>query len=135
MRAGATYYSDEFAPLDSAGRVHAYAKPLSIRGPDQLQTDHHVESLGGMAGDGALPVGAVVVTTYRPGGAWRPNRISPGAGALALLANAVPARDRPADTLRAITNTVNGAVLIESDRGEADELAPLLLAELGAVAA
>lgn len=135
VRAGATYYSDEFAPLDSAGLVHPYAKPLSLRGAGGLQTDHRVESLGGTAGDGAVPVRAVVVTTHRPGSTWRPKRMSSAAGALALLANTVPARDRPADALRAITSAVDGAILLEGDRGEADEVAPLLLAELGAPAA
>jgi hypothetical protein len=134
VRAGATYYSDEFAPLDSQGLVHAYAKPLSIRGADQLQTDQPVERLGGMAGHGALTVGAVVVTTHRPGVTWRPKRMSPAGGALALLANTVPARDRPVESLRAITKAVDGAILLEGDRGEADEIAPQLLAKLGAPA-
>ena len=31
LRAGATYYSDEFAVFDARGRVHPYPKPLSIR--------------------------------------------------------------------------------------------------------
>jgi hypothetical protein len=134
VRAGATYYSDEYAPLDRHGLVHSYAKPLSLRGAEGWQTDHPVESLGGVSGNGALPVGAVVVTTHRPGSTWRPKRISSGAGALALLANTVPARDRPAETMRAITNAVDGAILLEGDRGEAEEVAPLLLAELGAPA-
>ena len=31
LEAGATYYSDEFAVLDRAGRVHPFARPLTIR--------------------------------------------------------------------------------------------------------
>ena len=31
IRAGATYYSDEYAVLDARGRVHPFAKPISIR--------------------------------------------------------------------------------------------------------
>ena len=31
VRAGAMYYSDEYAPVDSEGMIHPYAKPLSIR--------------------------------------------------------------------------------------------------------
>ena len=30
-RAGATYYSDEYAVLDERGRVHPYLKPMSIQ--------------------------------------------------------------------------------------------------------
>ena len=33
VKAGATYYSDEFAVLDSQGLVHPYHKPLSLREP------------------------------------------------------------------------------------------------------
>src|SRR5207249_290373 len=31
VRAGATYYSDEFAVLDGQGRVHPFPRPLSLR--------------------------------------------------------------------------------------------------------
>src|SRR5919106_963089 len=36
LRAGATYYSDEFAVIDARGRVHPFAKPLSIREGTQI---------------------------------------------------------------------------------------------------
>jgi len=132
VRAGAIYYSDEFAPIDRDGRVHPYAKPLSIRGENQLQTNHPVASLGGIAGQEPLPVAAVVNTTYRAGAVWEPTRLSPAQGALALLGNAVPAQDRPEAVLRALTAAVEGATILDGDRGEVEELAPLLLAELGA---
>src|SRR5437867_5211182 len=38
VRAGATYYSDEFAVFDEQGRVYPYARPLSIREDDGLST-------------------------------------------------------------------------------------------------
>lgn len=130
VRAGAVYYSDEFAPLDAEGLVHPYATPLSLRGVDQQQKGHSVESLGGIAGREPLPVGAVVATSYRPGTAWRPERLSGVRGGLALLSHTVPARDRPAEALHAITRAVDGATVLEGDRGEAEAIAPLLLAEL-----
>ena len=132
VRAGATYYSDEFAPIDRDGLVHPYAKPLSIRGDNQLQTNHHVATIGGTSGHKPLPVAAVVHTTYREGAVWEPTRLSPAQGALALFGNAVAARDRPDEVLHALTSAVEGATILDGDRGEADELAPLLLAELGA---
>ena len=49
---------------------------------------------------------------------------------MALLANAVPARERPAEVLRAISRVADDALAIESERDEADAVAPLLLAEL-----
>src|SRR5918994_2489202 len=130
VRAGATYYSDEFAVMDERGLVHPYAKPLSVRGDGHMQTDHPVESLGWTAGSEPLPLVAIVVTRYRQGAEWRPRRLSSGEAAMALLANAVPARKRPAQVMRAISRAANDAIAIESERGEADEVAPLLLAEL-----
>jgi serine kinase of HPr protein (carbohydrate metabolism regulator) len=130
VRAGAVYFSDEFAVIDMSGMIHPYAKPLSIRGGGRGQTEHSVESLGGVSGEEALPVGLVVVTSYRLGASWQPERLSPGEGAMALLENAVPARKRPAQAMKAISRALENAVVIRSDRGEADEIAPLLLAEL-----
>ena len=49
VRAGAVYYSDEFAVLDPDGFVHPYAKALS------LDVARQVEELGGVAGDEPLP--------------------------------------------------------------------------------
>jgi hypothetical protein len=130
VRAGAIYYSDEYAVLDSDGRVHPYAKPLSIRDGSHLQQDHRVEALGGTAGEHPLPVRAVVVATYRRDGEWAPEPLEAGDAALALIAHAVPAQDRPAETLRAATRAVEGALTLKGDRGEAEDLVPLLLAAL-----
>jgi hypothetical protein len=120
VRAGASYY----------GLVHPYPKPLSLRGKDTKQRNHHVESLGGSAADRPVPVRAVVVTTYRRGAEWAPKLLSTGDGALALLAHVVPARERPAESLRATRRAAEDAVVLEGDRGEAEDLVPLLLAEL-----
>ena len=130
VRAGAIYYSDEFAVLDDDGLVHPYAKPLSVRGNGYRQTDHPDATLGGVAGDLPLPVGAIVVTTFKRGAQWNPQPLSRGAGALALVANAVPAKERPDEVMRATSRAARDAIVIESDRGEADEIAPLVLAEL-----
>jgi hypothetical protein len=50
LRAGALYYSDEYAVFDAMGRVHAYAKPLSLR-QNGAATRYAVEALGGRAPD------------------------------------------------------------------------------------
>src|SRR5882724_1122181 len=73
---GATYYSDEYALLDSDGRVHPYAKPLSVRDGGLSQRDQPVEAFGGSAGEGPLPVGLVVLAPFRPGATWAPDVMS-----------------------------------------------------------
>ena len=120
-----------FAVIDRDGLVHPYAKALSVRDDGAwLQTDHAVESLGGVAGEEKLALGLVVITSYKPDAEWNPQRLSQGAGAMALLANAVPARERSEEVMEAISRAVGGSVVIQSDRGEADVVAPLLLREL-----
>jgi hypothetical protein len=128
VRAGATYLSDEFAVLGEDGLVYPYAKPLSLRSESGTsQVERHVSEFGGAAGEGARPLGVAVVTSYRPGAEWRPRRLTPGEGALALLSHAVPARQRPKETIQAITRLLQNAVVLEGERGEADELADELL--------
>ena len=134
VEAGAIYYSDEFALLDAAGRVHPHAKPLSYRpAGGGRPVDYPVESLGAV-GDTPLPVGLVVDTIYRPGAEWDPQPLSRAAGALVLLEHAAPAQDRPEQTLRHITRAIAGAAILRGDRGEADDTAGQLLDALRATA-
>lgn len=132
VRAGATYYSDEYAVLDPQGRVQPFAKPLSIRsGAGQLSTLVDVTALGGVAGDHAIRLGAVIATRYVPGGLWQPERLSTGEATLQLLDNAVAARSRFTE----VTTTVSAAVADgvrawQGERGEADEVADWIVEEL-----
>jgi len=130
---GATYYSDEYAVLDDQGRVHPYPRRLSIRGANGSATEErHVAELGGAAAVGSAELAAVVVTRYRPGAEWQPERVSTGQGVLALLANTVPARERPQESLRAVSRAAAGAIVLDGDRGEAGSAAQAMLDALAA---
>jgi hypothetical protein len=95
------------------------------------RSDTPVERLGGTAGIEPLPVGLVAITQFRRDGSWEPRRLSPGEGVLALLPHTMPARTRPASSLRALTRALSrGAVVLQGARGEARDLAPRLLDEL-----
>jgi len=134
VRAGAEYYSDEYAVLDSAGGVHPYPRPLLIRnGRNPGATKHQVHTLSVGAGDGPLPVGLVVMSKFRSGGEWRPKRLSPGRGALALLANTVAARRIPEVALATLHQVVTRAPIVTSERGEASSVVGPIL-ELAAQA-
>jgi hypothetical protein len=122
VRAGAVYYSDEYAVFDQRGRVHPYAKPLSIRGDQYTQTDCPVEDLGGRQGSVPLPVGVILVSGYKAGAAWRPRRLSPAQGAMALLANSIAVRRQPEKTLDVLRHAVSNASILKSMRGEAAEM-------------
>jgi hypothetical protein len=135
VKAGADYYSDEFAVLDSRGRVSPFPKPLSIRGPggcDVHARKRTAEELGGVSGRVPLRVGLVVLAPHRPGGKWRPVRLSAGRAVLEMLAHTVPARRRPEASLQALERAVEQASVLRGRRGEAGETARQLLAWLDA---
>jgi hypothetical protein len=134
VRAGATYYSDEYALLDPRGRVHPYARPLSIRGETSSTRPkkYPVEALGGRSGVAPLPVGVVIVSEFRAGVTWRPRRLSLGNGALALLAHTVAARRRPRSALSILRRVVLHAPVLNGVRGEAKGVVGSILKRLDA---
>lgn len=126
VRAGATYYSDEFAILDAEGRVNQYREPIALRGlVEPPPIDHEAVRQ-------PIPVGLVALALYKPRAQWSPRPLSRGAGVLAMVEHALPVRDRPAETLSVLARALDGAVILEGDRGDADQTAPLLLEALSA---
>jgi hypothetical protein len=133
VRAGATYYSDEYAVLDAQGRVHPYPRLLSIReAVNGTSRRCPPEALGGRAGSRPLPVGLVAVTQYRPGARWRPRAMEPGRAALALLNHTVSAQRRPAAVLGTLRQVVSQATTMKGARGEAEAIVRPLLERLEA---
>ncbi len=128
VKAGATYYSDEFAVLDERGRVHPYPRPMLVREngggrPKKILP----EALGGTTGVRPLPVGLVVATSYREGARWRPRPLSPGRAVMELLAHTVSARHDPERALATLRSATAEATVIKGARGEAGEVAEALL--------
>jgi hypothetical protein len=128
VRAGATYYSDEYAVLDARGRVFPFpralklrerpggsAKPASRSGPERP------------AGTRPLPVRLVALTHYQPGARWESRALSPGQALLALMETTVPVRHRPEATLKTLREVVTRAPVIQGVRGEVEEAVERLL--------
>ena len=131
VAAGAEYYSDEYAVLDQEGRVHPYARPLALRTwPEMEQRQVAVQDLGGVIGRGAANVAVVAALRFRFGGSWRPAKSTSADGALALLSQTIPVRERPGQAVAVVRRAVEGAIVIEGARGEADEAATMLLGVL-----
>jgi hypothetical protein len=126
VRAGATYYSDEFAAIDGDGRVHPFPIPLSLRTADGGKRRVAI-------GDGvALPpvsIRTVVSTRHEPGAVWQPRRGTAAESVMTLLSNAVRARLAPRTTLDVLARAASGAILLEGPRGDADVVAAQLLKE------
>ena len=130
VRAGATYYSDEFAVLDERGRVHPYARPLVLRARSGESAGRASKQPTGMpVGKRPLPVRLVALTHYMPGEHWRSEALSPGEAVLALMENTVPVRHRPEATLKTLREVVTRAPVIKGVRGEVEEAVERLLSQ------
>jgi hypothetical protein len=129
VRLGALYYSDEYAVLDRKGRVHPFAKPLSLRGIKDSYTQVHrrAEAIGGKVGKRSLPVGIVLFTQYKKNAKWRPRKLSQGSGMIELIKNTVPVRYNPKFVLEVLGRAAEHAIFIRTTRGEAPETAQRIL--------
>ncbi len=130
VRAGAIYYSDEYAVLDEQGRVHPFARQLALRDQSPVNRKLSFQELGGVIGTKSIPVGTVLVTKYHSGAKWRPQTLTPGLGTLALLANCVTARSGDPLVLQILSHVASQANILKSKRGEARAFAEQLLAAL-----
>jgi hypothetical protein len=131
VRAGAIYYSDEYAVVDEHGRVHPYARELQMReAGDAVQRPVAVEDLNGSAGVEPLEVSHVVFTEYVEGGCWRPEPVSAGMAVLEMMRHAIPVQRTPARVMATLAKMMETATAVRSDRGEANETARVLLAAM-----
>lgn len=128
VRAGADYLSDEYAVLAADGRVHPYARRISLRGRGEVSA----EELGGRTITEPLAIAVIAATRYEPGAVFAPERRTPAAGALALLEHAGQALEHPGRVMTAVHAAAREAVVLAGPRGEAEATAHALLAELSA---
>jgi hypothetical protein len=132
VRAGATYYSDEYAVLDVRGRVHPFARVLKLRArPGEAGKQAPPQAPERPVGTRPLPVRLVALTHYQPGERWRAQALSPGQALLALMENTVPVRHRPEATLKTLREIVTRAPVIKGVRGEVEEAVERLLSHGG----
>lgn len=128
IRAGATYYSDEYAVLDARGRVHPYPRALGMRSPGSDQSKRvPAEEIGARIGSKPLRVGLVVSTHYKDGARWRPRQITRGKGVLELMSNTVSARSQPELALTVLPAALESALILKGVRGEASEIVKSIL--------
>jgi hypothetical protein len=121
LRAGATYYSDEYAVIDPNGRVHPYARKLRMRSADAVRRVR-AKDFGADTGSKSLPIGLVITTRFKEGSRWRPRELTRGKAVLELLANTVSARSQPQMALSFLTKAVATATSLKGTRGEARQI-------------
>ena len=136
VRAGAAYYSDEFAVFDPEGGVHPYPRPLSLRGRGGAPPRKcPAEELGGRVGQHAIPADHVVAAEYHHDAEWKPRLLSAGETLLALLDNTVAVRRQPEFALPILRRVAAGATGIQGRRGEAAIVAGELMGERSSASA
>ncbi len=118
VKAGATYYSDEYAVLDEDGLLHPY---------DRLGRRVGVPSCPGPE---PLPVGFIVATHYNANALWQPVALSRGRAILSLIDNAVSIRRQPHFVLPILRRATSTTIAFQTARGEAEDVAPLILREI-----
>jgi hypothetical protein len=135
VRAGATYYSDEYAVFDAKGLVHPFSKPLEIRAEGEFkQSRISVGELGGKAGTKPLPVGIVLMTRYKSGAKWRPRKLTPGKGVREMLFNTVSARRSPEKALSTLRHVTKQAEVLKGMRGDTTAIVDSLLRRMDRIA-
>jgi hypothetical protein len=131
VRAGAAYYSDEFALIDAEGRLHPFARDLRMRRPGlPEQTPVPASQLNGRVGSEALRVSLVVFAEFAENAPWAPQAMTPGRAVLELLLHTIAARRTPGRVLAALSKMTCHATAWRSRRGEAAPVARALLAAL-----
>lgn len=128
IRAGAEYYSDEYAVIDRRGRVHPYPKALSIRPPDGGRaTKVLAEQLQARVGSKPLRTGLIALARYAPMARWRPRVLSEAEALVGLLDNTIRARIDPDRALATLSVAVRGAIALKGRRSDADPVAKALM--------
>ena len=127
VRRGAVYYSDEYAVIDDQGRVHPYARPLSLRDGTRPAPAVPGEALRATTSLEPLTAALVVSTAYREGVPWRPVTITGARAALPLVDNTVLAVTEPARTVRLAAMLAPSVVMLQGPRPDAELVAPRIL--------
>lgn len=128
VRAGAEYYSDEYAVLGPNGLVNPFPRHLSIRYfGGSREKNVSVEDLGGITGTEPIPVGMVLFTNFSKGSEWAPQILSAGSGILDLIPNTLSFRKDPSFSLQVLDLVVRRAIIVKSPRGDAKKFAKFLL--------
>lgn len=129
VKAGAEYYSDEYAVLDETGCVHPFPRKLGVRPIDgsSPEIEVSVEELGGRYGTDPVPVGLILITGYEEDGVWDPQVLSPGEGIIEVIPHTIPVRFNTEFSLKVLDTVARHAIIVKSARYDAKKFAKTLL--------
>ena len=128
VKAGATYYSDEFAIIDRDGLAYPFARRIGRRTEDFRVYDlSATDDLGGSVGVDPIPVGFILITGYKKDAKWSPKILTPGQGVLEMIPFTLCLRHQPDFSLAVLNNIASNAIIAASLRGTAEKFAKTLL--------
>lgn len=127
LKAGAQYFSDEYAAIDSNGFVHPYPRRISLRQDNDRSLRVEAQTLGAAIAREPLQVAKIFICRFEPHAVWQPKTLSPGEALLALLDNTVAARSQTAIALQVLGKVVANATAYKSVRGEAEDCLAAIL--------
>lgn len=128
IRIGAGYMSDEFAILDQDGMVHPFDRDLAVRSSELGFQKIAPDNFGARKQLEPIPAGMVLFTDFVEDGGWNPERITVGSGILEAIPQVIPVSFNTEFALKVLSTTFNRAIIVRSDRGEARDTAPQILA-------
>jgi hypothetical protein len=127
VRQGAQYFSDEYALIDAAGRVHPYPRALLLRDPPGRDRPVLARDLGGSVAREPARAGLILGLGYAPEATLTFHTLSQSEGVLLLLRNTPQVlADRPW-ILAPLECAVAQADCYTGYRGEASEAAAAIL--------
>ena len=127
LQAGGQYISDEYALIDSMGKVHHYSRKLTLWERDGRASQVSALNLGASACAEGLLLDKVVFTAYRDRARWKPRRLSLGQGVLRLMSHVATAPSKYSWELSILLDATMDKRIFEGARPDADSsLSPIL---------
>ena len=119
LRRGATYFSDEYALIDSEGCVHPYPRPLLVRNGFPEQFPMLADECNAPVGNAPTQVGWILALQYLPASPWSVAPISQSEALLTLLRNTPHVLAESPEMVNMFQCAVAGAVCCAGHRNEA----------------
>jgi hypothetical protein len=113
---GLTYFSDEYALIDSEGLVHPYPRALMLR---EGRPDARPVLAEGAQGREAAPVALILALEFAPGASWDVRRVPQSEMLVTLLKNTPHTLEETKNLVPRLLRASAGAACYAGVRGEA----------------
>ncbi|MGD0445052.1 MAG: hypothetical protein ABSA39_14050 [Edaphobacter sp.] len=131
LRRGATYFSDEYALIDTEGLVHPYPRPLLLRNGNPEQVPMLATEYNASVGGAPAPVGWILSLEYEPECTWSVAPVPQSEALLILLRNTPHVLAESPDLVPVFERAVAGATCYAGHRPDADEAVSRILQLIG----